>query len=357
MAGYNQYRRRWSTNLPPTRSRVAVVGRGAVVCSALLALTVVLYIFGIIGGDARHRPVAGSATVAALVPPPAPLVVPTSVGQQQPFGALPPVQPFLNVPQGLNFDYRLSGPLSGGAATADVFRITWSAPTAVQVDKLARKLGLTGPVRQPKTGTYTVDGNGKLSMEARGTVYSPPTPIPTSAIPPADDRAAINSARGWLLAQDLLPPDVGLVDVQYSTGAIAVIFHPKTLPDVLSSVPGVRVQMRADGAITEVKRAWPNELVPGAYALISLDDAWATIMQQGMPELQLPPDATFPAGMSAQTTIDNVSIAYALASGVGGDYLQPIYLFSGQATITGFENPVPVRVAVPAVRDAKQAAG
>ncbi len=55
--------------------------------------------------------------------------------------------------------------------------------------------------------------------------------------------------------------------------------------------------------------------------------------------------------------IDNVSIAYALASGIGGDYLQPIYLFSGRATITGFEDPVPVRVAVPAVRDAKQPVG
>jgi len=357
MAGYNQYRRRWSTNLPPTRSRVATVGRGAVTVSALLALAIVLYIFGIIGGDARHRTAVGSATIAALVPPPAPLVVPTPVGQQQPFGALPSVQPFLNVPQGLTFNYRLSGPLSGGSQTADVFRITWGATTAAQVDTLARKLGLTGPVRESKSGMYTVDGNGKLSVEARGTAYNPATPIPTSATPPGDDRAAISSARGWLLAQNLLPPDVGLVDVQYRTGSITVIFHPKTLPDVLSSMPGVRVQMRPDGAITEVKRAWPDELVPGAYALISLDDAWATITRQGMPELRLPSDATFPAGMSAQATIDNVSIAYALASGTGGDYLQPIYLFSGQATITGFENPVPVRVAVPAVRDAKQAGG
>ncbi len=112
-------------------------------------------------------------------------------------------------------------------------------------------------------------------------------------MPPADDRAAISSARSWLLAQDLLPPDIGLVDVQYRVSSITVIFHPKTLPNVLSSVPGVRVQMRPDGAITEVRRAWPNELIPGAYALIPLDDAWGAITRQGMPELQLSPDTAF----------------------------------------------------------------
>lgn len=352
MAGYNQYRRRWSTNIPPTRSRAAIVGRGIGIFSALLALAVVLYIFGVIGGDTHYHSASDAPTaVSALVPPPALLVVPTPIGPSQPFGTLPSVQPFANVPPGLTFSYQLSGPLSGGGGSADVFRLAWTKPTAMQVDALARKLGLTGPVREMKTGGYTVDGNGKLSVDGRTTVYDPATPLPSTMPPPTDDRAAVVSARSWLLSRDLLPMDVGAVDVQYTAGAVDVVFHPKNLPDLLSSIPGVRIHMQSDGAVTEMKRMWPTQLTPGAYDLISLDTAWAAVAQRGMPDVRLPLDTTLPPDAVAQTIIDNVSISYAYAGGTSADYLQPVYVFNGHATITGITTSLPVRVAVPAVRD------
>lgn len=352
MAGYNQYRRRWSTNLPPSRSRAATVGRGIGIFSGVLALAVVLYIFGVIGGDTHRRPASEATTpVRALMPPPAPLVVPTPIGPAQPFGTLPSVQSFANAPPGLTFSYQLSGALSGGGGSADVFRIAWATPTAAQVDTLARKLGLTGPVRESKAGAYTVDGNGKLSVDGRMTVYDPATPTATMMPPPTDDRAAIASARSWLLARDLLPMDIGAVDVQYSPGTVDVIFHPKSLPDLLSAIPGVRIHMQSDGAVTEMKRMWPAQLIPGAYDLISLDAAWATVSQRGMLDVRLPPNTILPPGAEARTVIDNVSISYAYAGGTSADYLQPVYVFNGHATITGIPAPISMRVAVPAVRD------
>jgi len=224
--------------------------------------------------------------------------------------------------------YSLSGPLTGGAPRADVFTVTWKTPSAAQVDVLARKLGLTGPVRQPKAGVYTVDGNGKLSVDARATVYAPPAATTTTNALP-DDRAAISSARNWLATRDLLPADVGNADVERNGETLDVVFHPKALPEILSDTPGVRVRIGPGGVVTEIQRAWPSELLPGAYDLISLDDAWQQVPERGMVDLRLPAGTAL--APDANALINNVTLAYALASDKNGkDYLQ--FTFSAAAS-------------------------
>lgn len=354
MTGVNQYRRRWSTQHQYRRSRTATVGRGLPVLVLVIVLTVTLYIFGIVGPDARHRRAIPTLS-ATLVPPPAALVVPATIGDVEPFGPLPPVAPVMNGAPPPALAYKLTGPLTGGAARADVFSIAWPPPSAAQVDELARKLGLTGPVRQPQAGMYTVDGNGTLSVDAKATVYVPPPITPeTNDLP--DDRTAISSARSWLATRDLLPSDVGPATVRRNGDTLDVIFHPKTLPLILSDLPGVQVRIGPGNVVQEVRRAWPNELRPGAYALISLDDAWQQAQARGMVDLRPPAGLSPPSNATA--LINSVSLAYAFASDKNGrDFLQPLYLFSGTVAIPGQSAGADIRIAVPAVRDVQQSTG
>jgi len=354
MAGVNQYRRRWSTQHQYRRSRTATVGRGLPVFALVIVFAVTLYIFGIVGPDSRHH-VAVPSLAATLVPPPAALIVPATIGTVEPFGMLPPVAPVTNSAAPSGLVYQLTGPLTGGAARADVFSIAWPPPSAAQVDQLARKLGLTGPVRQPKAGMYTVDGNGTLSVDAKATVYAPPpATAETHSLP--DDRTAISSARSWLATRDFLPPDVGPATVRRNSDTLDVIFHPTTLPVILSDLPGVRVRIGPGNVVQEVQRAWPNELLPGAYDLISLDDAWQQAQARGMVDFRLPVGLSAPPNATA--LINNVSLAYAFASDTKGrDFLQPLYLFSGTVAIPGQSAGVDIRIAVPAVRDVHQSIG
>lgn len=354
MAGVNQYRRRWSTQPQYRRSRTAALGRGIPVLLLVTVLAVTLYIFGIVGPDSR-RHLAVPTLLATLVPPPAALVMPTTIGNVEPFGTLPPVAPVVSGAPPPSLTYTLSGPLTGGAPRADVFNITWSPPSAAQVDELARRLGLTGPVRQPKAGMYTVDGNGQLSVDAKATVYAPPAAAATTNNLP-DDRTAISSARSWLAARGLLPADVSPADVRHNSDTLDVIFHPKSLPNILSDTPGIRVRIGLGNVVQEVERAWPSELLPGAYDLISLDDAWQQVQKQGMVDFHPPAGIAVPPNATA--IINNVSLAYGFASDKNGrDFLQPLYVFNGAVTIPGQSAGVDIRIAVPAVRNVQPTTG
>ncbi len=354
MAGVNQYQRRWSTHHQYRRSRTKAFGRAIPFVIAATALAVTLYVFGVVGPDTRQR--APAPTLAAtLIPPPAALAVPTTMGAVEPFGALPPITPFTNDTPPPALTYRLSGPLTGGAPRADVFRVAWGAPTAAQVDELARKLEITGPVRQQMAGVYTADGNGTLSVDAKATVYVPPAAAATTNGLP-DDRTAISSARTWLATRNLLPPDVGPADVRRNGDTLDVIFHPKTLPLILSDRPGLRVRIGLGNVVQEVDRAWPTELMPGAYDLIPLDEAWQQAQQRGMVKITPPAGVAVPPNAAA--LVNDVSLAYAVGSDASGkDFLQPVYLFSGTVAIPGQSAGADVRIAVPAVRNVRQPTG
>lgn len=323
------------------------MGRGLPIVCAAIAFGLALYIFGFIG-PRNHT--AQPTAMPALIPPPAPLVVPTPMGAVEPFGSLPTVAPFTTA-GAPTLAYRLSGPLTGGAARADVYQVTWSTSSTAQVDDLARKFGVTGPVRQVKPGAYLVEGNGRLAVDPKAIVYDPPATV-ASADPLPDDRTAISGARNWLGAHDLMPPDAGPADVQRRPDALDVIFHPKALPDVLSVTPGVRVRMGPGGVVTEVERAWPTALQPGAYDLLSLDEAWQQAPTRGVVEVRAPTGIMPPPNTTA--TINTVSLAYVLATDANGtDYLQPVYVFGGSVTLPNQAGTATVRLAVPAVRNMK----
>src|SRR2546426_1131246 len=75
-------------------------------------------------------------------------------------------------------------------------------------------------------------------------------------------------------------------------------------------------------------------------------------------EISCPRMAGRPLPPNATVLINNVSLAYALASDKNGkDYLQPVYLFSGTVAIPGQRASADVRIAVPAVRNVQQPTG
>lgn len=347
MAGVNQYRRRWSVQQSARRSKRGAIGRSVPVICVALALAVGLYIFGFVGPRGQTAP---PTAVPTLVPPPAPLAIPDPVGAFEPFGTLPPVTPAAPTNGFPTLTYRLSGALTGGAPRADVYQITWAAPSTAQVDVLARTFGITGPVLQTKPGVFRVEGNGRLTVDAKAIVYAPPAA--TGAGPLPEDRAAISAARNWLGTRDLMPPDAGAADVQRRDDTLDVIFHPKSLPDILSVTPGVRVRMAAGGVVTEMERAWPRELRPGAYDLIALDEAWAQAPARGMVAVSPPAGVTVPTDATA--IINNVSLAYMTGTNAKGvDFLQPVYVFSGTVTLADRQS-ADVRLIVPAVRNIQQ---
>jgi hypothetical protein len=314
---------------------------------AVIAFAVALYIFGFIGPRSHT---GQPSAIPTLIPPPPPLAAPTTAGAFEPFGTLPTVAPFTSSGSP-TLAYRLSGPLTGGAPRADVYQIAWNTVSTAQVDSLARKFGVTGPVQQVKPGTYLVEGNGRLAVDAKSIVYDPPAAA-ASADPLPDDRTAISSARNWLGAHSLMPPDAGPADVQRQATMLDVIFHPKALPDVLSTAPGVRMRMGPGGAVIEVERAWPTALQPGAYNLISLDEAWQQAPTRGIVEVRAPVGVAPPPNATA--IINTVSLAYTLATDANGtDYLQPVYLFSGSVPLSNQSGTADVRLAVPAVRNMK----
>lgn len=349
VVGGNQYRRRWSVQQPSRRSKRGIIGLSLPVICVAVALAVGLYVFGFVGPRGNA---AMPTAVPPLVPPPAPLAMPAPVGAFEPFGTLPPVAPAASTGVSPTLTYRLSGALTGGAPRADVYQIAWSAPNTAQVDGMARTFGITGPVLQTKPGVFLVEGNGRLTVDAKAMVYAPPAAA-IGAEPLPEDRAAIGAARNWLGARNLMPPDAGAADVQRRGDTLDVIFHPKSLPDILSATPGVRVRMAAGGVVTEMERAWPRELQPGAYDLIALDEAWAQAPARGMVAVYPPAGVAVPADATA--IIKNVSLAYMTGTNAKGvDYLQPVYVFSGAVALPNQPTGAAVRLIVPAVRNMQQ---
>jgi hypothetical protein len=349
MAGVNQYRRRWSVQHQrlSRRSRRGAIGRGIPILCTVLAFGVALYIFGFIGPRGRS---ATPTPVPVLIPPPAPLAIPAPVGAFEPFGPLPAVAPF-TTNGAPTLAYQLSGPLTGGAPRADAYQVVWGTVSTAQVGTLAQRFGVTGPVQQVKPGSYVVEGNGHLSVDAKAIIYTPPAGQP-SGDPLPDDRAAISGARNWLGAHDLMPPDAGPADVQRRADTLDVIFHPKALPDVLSVRPGVRVRMGPGGAVTEVEKAWPTTLQPGAYDLLSLDEAWQQAPKRGVVDVHAPAGTALPPDATA--IINTVSLSYAMGTDAKGmDYLQPVYVFGGAVPLPEQGGNATIRLAVPAVRNIK----
>lgn len=166
----------------------------------------------------------------------------------------------------------------------------------------------------------------------------------------------MTAARNWLNKSGLTPTDIDAGRVSRPlTGQTWVTFHPQATGALIPQEPMIQVKLLGDGTIQEVAYRWPKTLQTEAATLRSVDAAWQEVVAGGgyLEAFQtipadLPPNTVF-KGLAAMT---RVSLGWGPASDGQQQYLVPLYVFEGSATLdnqpTGQPATIPVRVYIAA---------
>lgn len=269
------------------------------------------------------------------------------------FGALPP----LALPGELGprpvLAYTRAPDLGPMPASADVYRLTWTRFTPETVLRLSQRLGLSGSVASLGPDTFQVDdrAQGRLLVAHGRIVYSRGGEPVTGSLAPDQ---AVELARQWLVERDLLPVDAGPPRAQPvpDLGLTSVIFTPRAPRGLLTPEPGLTVAIDGRGIVHDVDMLWPAEQQIASYPLAGVTAAWEAVQRgQGFVEVDaaaVPPDDR----LTGRVAVTRASVGYALAGGTDATapaYLEPVYIFSGLATLPGQAEPVPCRVYLPAL--------
>jgi hypothetical protein len=245
---------------------------------------------------------------------------------------------------------------------APVYSMQAKTYTAEEVQDIASRLGLEGEIQDLGNDTYSVEGE-------TGSLYATPGRLqfissesePEGELP--SDEQAIASAREWLRVRNLLPANVGegtiLARVE-NPGRLIVGFQPVSPAPLISASPNVTATVGADGFVLEATYAWAELVAGETYQLRGAESAWAEVESR-----RAWIDATLPTDQFAPNTViggsveyTQISIAYT-TSGVPGQqqYLQPVYVFSGEMAPDGSDQRFPVKAYVPALINSNQPVG
>jgi hypothetical protein len=132
-------------------------------------------------------------------------------------------------------------------------------------------------------------------------------------------------------------------------GRIVVIFRPVEPAPNLAPSPSATVTVGAGGTVLEARINWPT-LSAAEYALRSPDQLWQQMIDgNGYLDADISGiDAG--GGLTGTAVITNYSFAYTLAgSPANQQYLVPLVVFIGSATIDQTGDVVAVEIAVPSV--------
>lgn len=309
-----------------------------------------------------------SATLAltAVVPlaaqdstPPAESEIVSETASQIPAADLPSMNE-----QGHTFEVSatFSGSFSEVPVEAPVYAMQATTYTAQDVQEAAGKVGLEGEVQTLGNDTYVVeDDSGSLYVTPGRMQYLWAEEAPEGGLP-ADDQA-IASAREWLRTHGLLPANVGdgAIMARIETPARVVVnFQPVSPAPLISVTPNVTVTVGAEGAILEATYNWAEIVAGDVYQLRGAEAAWTEVeSRRAWLDASLPTDVFEPGStIGGSVEYTRVSIAYT-TSGIPGEqqYLQPVYVFSGELTPDGSEERYPVRAYVPALINSNQPVG
>jgi hypothetical protein len=268
--------------------------------------------------------------------------------------------------QGFTFelDSTWAGSFENVPTEAPVYQMTLPTFDAESVAELAASLGIDGEVQDQGNGTYMVDGNGSLFVTSELQQYVSNAEAPDGDLP-TDDQA-IAYAREWLRQVGQLPANAGegFIVARIDEPARVIVSIPPIQPEnLLSSYPAINVTMGPQAAIIEAAFRWASLSSGDLYALLAVDAAWTEVaerrsyLQAEVPGSDFEPGSTL-SGTAEYTQVD---IAYT-SSGIPGQaqYLQPVYEFSGQLTITTAEassGPYPITAYVPALINTQQPVG
>ncbi len=279
--------------------------------------------------------------------PAAPLVI----GQ---FGELPPP----NMPQTrpdlarLQPHYTLALSLDLVPKEAPVYRAVPKTWDADRVRTIALALGIESEVTQSGDAFHVADSEQELYVAGDLIQYQRlATAQPGGELP--EDALLIQTARDWLTSHQLVGEGLGegtVTDRLEEAGLAIVVFQPAEPSPILAAVPRATVTVTADGAIQQAFINWPAAFESSIYSLRDAASLWQDVLRgRGYLEVAVEgmPPGTEP--LPASVTVTGVEIVYTDAGNPGNRYLTPLVRFTGEATITGIDGTVPVRVSVPAV--------
>ena len=267
---------------------------------------------------------------------------------------LPPVDlPTMNA---MNYRFSLDSIWNGTANTPEelpIYRFDPIVYTEEDVQSLAEELGVEGEVTSQGEDSYSISGEGSIFTTPGLLQYFSPSDASEGDLP--DDEQAIGFARDWLRTHNLLPPNVGDGEVLTRVEAparIIVGFKPTAPAPLLSSTPGIIVNVGPGGTIIEARVNWAEISEGDMYRLRQVEDAFSAVAsRQSYLNVTLPAD-DFPQGSSitGEAAYDNVSIAYSSSGVPGGtQYLQPVYVFEGSVVPEGADSPYPIIAYVAAI--------
>ncbi len=262
--------------------------------------------------------------------------------------------PSTNV-QGFSFNLEasLTADLASVAAEAPVYRLDVPAFTVESAGALAAALGISGAVEDRGNGTFSASGNGELFVTPSLVQYLSPNQPGEGDLP--EDAAAIEIAREWLRTSTLIQPDLGegkVVSRDDGAGRIVIVFTPVEPSKLLSAYPSITVSVGRGGAVLEVASRWASIQRSDQYLLRPAEDAWRQVESgQGYVEVGLEgsgiQQGSVVSGLVTYTTID---LAYTTAGPPGsGQFLVPIFVFTGTVTPEGTNQSYPISTYVPAL--------
>ncbi|HEV2072543.1 MAG TPA: hypothetical protein VGR29_02780 [Thermomicrobiales bacterium] len=245
---------------------------------------------------------------------------------------------------------------------APVYTMRFPQVDAERAKTLAGNLGIDGEVETEDNATFDVqDESGSLFIVPGMMQFISFAEIPQGDLP--TDEQGIAFAREWLRQVNLLPADVGegkVVTRIEDPPRIIVSFQPITPSPLLSATPNITVTLGPEGAVLESSYRWADISQSDLYQLRGTSAAWTEVeSQRSYLETLLPSDQYEPGAMiTGVATYDQVSLAYT-SSGIPGEqqYLQPVYVFSGQVTPEGSDTSYPITSYVPALINSQQPVG
>jgi hypothetical protein len=228
--------------------------------------------------------------------------------------------------------------------------------------EFASRLGIEGDVEDQGGGTFAVDGeSGSLFVTSGLQQYISNAEIPEGDLP--SDEEAVAFAREWLRQSQLLPADAGdgtVVSRVDNPPRIMVSITPLRPENLLSAYPAITVMMGPGASILEASFRWSDLSTADLYSLQPVETAWTEVAEKrSYLQAEVPGDAAEPGStLTGQAVYTEVSISYT-TSGVPGEtqYLQPVYVFTGQVTIDGATSPYPITAYVPALVNSQQPVG
>jgi hypothetical protein len=267
-------------------------------------------------------------------------------------------------PQGFIFEVEstYSGMFSEIPDEAPVYQMTVPEIDAERAAEIAAGLGLEGDVQEAGTGTFDIQAeNGMLFITPGMMQFISSADVPDGDLP--NDEEAVAFSREWLRQVGLLPSNVGDGKVQTrieNPPRIVVSLQPVRPAPLLSASPNITVTIGPEGAVLESTYQWADISQGEQYKLRGTEAAWVEVEgRRAYLETIIPGDAYQPGSViNGQAVYTSVYLAYT-TSGLPGEtqYLQPVYVFTGQLTPEGSEESYAITSYVPALINSQQPVG